>query len=459
MDLSVNDDGPALGEPLLEDGAGDGTHGDEEASTATGAALGMIKCAIGAGTFALPYAFAEAGVALSVVSTFFLGALSVYTIVILERAERTIAERHGEWGLSYPAVARYAFPDATCCGVNVAEAGCLAGVIATCMGVTAAYIDFCAGVLPPLAEQWFGVDWSPTIFALILTPTVFLLALIESAKTLSFTSMLGNVAVAAGLIGVIAGGATKGETGAAKQFSPGGIPTFFGSVVFLFAIHIVVLPIAHGMRPKKAAGAAPDKAIGNAFAKAAVAAFAVIAIANAVFAGAAAQLFVKGFCHGENTNPPGEDGYRGACPNILSNFAPSSTALDAIILLFCVNIIFTTPLILLAPRAILEPGFRAWCVGRGLPERGAKVLFRAGMVGLVLAVALGVPNFSDMVDLVGCVCNSLMAFTIPPLIHLKVLPRDRRTPLTVLGHGAISAFGLAAMGYTGYTTIARIATA
>ena len=67
-----------------------------------------------------------------------------------------------------------------------------------------------------------------------------------------------------------------------------------------------------------------------------------------------------------------------------------------------------------------------------------------------------VPDFSDMVDLVGCICNSLMAFTIPPIIHLKVLPRDKRTPLVVAAHAAISLFGLAAMGWTGYSTIARI---
>ena len=37
----------------------------------------MIKCAIGAGTFALPFAFHEAGVGLAAVCTLALGALSL----------------------------------------------------------------------------------------------------------------------------------------------------------------------------------------------------------------------------------------------------------------------------------------------------------------------------------------------------------------------------------------------
>ena len=96
--------------------------------------------------------------------------------------------------LSYPAVAARAFPGAVVGGVNAAEAACLAGVVCTCFGVCAAYVDFCAGVLPPIVSRYVGGTAGAPVFAAAISPIVFLLALIDSAKTLSFTSMLGNVA-------------------------------------------------------------------------------------------------------------------------------------------------------------------------------------------------------------------------------------------------------------------------
>ena len=441
-----------LDEPLLQTEAE--ADEDDEQSTALGAALGMIKCAIGAGTFALPFAFHSAGILLSVVCTLLLGALSVYTIIILERAERAVSPDGGD--LSYPAVARLAFPGAVCRGVNVAEAACLAGVVATCFGVCAAYIDFCAGVLPPIFLRYCGGHAGAPVFAAAISPIVFLLSLIESAKTLSFTSMLGNVAVVAGIVGVVGGGAGKREAGVGPLARPAGVPTFFGSTVFLFAIHIVVLPIAHGMRPKRASSSAsssrkaPPKAT---FAAAAFWAFFVIAVVNAAFAASSAVLFDRGHCHPSDPELP--DGYAGPCPNVLSNFATTSVALDVVILFFCVNIVLTTPLILLAPRAILEPPLLDWARARGLPPRAVKVAYRLLTVGLVLAVALGVPDFSDMVDLVGGVCNSLMGFVIPPLLHLKVSEKPSRA--SKAAHLAISLFGVVAMVYTTYTTATKLA--
>ena len=434
-----------LDEPLLLDS--EDPEADDESSTAFGAALGMIKCAIGAGTFALPFAFHEAGVGLAAVCTLALGALSVYTIVLLERAERAVAPAGAN--LSYPAVAARAFPGAVVGGVNAAEAACLAGVVCTCFGVCAAYVDFCAGVLPPIVSRYVGGTAGAPVFAAAISPVVFLLALIDSAKTLSFTSMLGNVAVAAGIFGVVGGGAGKREAGVGPLAKPAGVPSFFGSTVFLFAIHIVVLPIAHGMRPKRPAAKAPT----TTFATAACWAFAVIAFVNAVFAGTSAVLFYRGHCH--PSDPDLGHDYKGPCPNVLSNFATTSVALDVVILFFCANIVLTTPLILLAPRAILEPPLVDWARARGLPARPVKVAYRFATVALVLAVALGVPDFSDMVDLVGGVCNSLMGFVIPPLLHLKVSEKPSAT--SKVAHGAISVFGVVAMVYTTYTTVAKLA--
>ena len=65
------------------------------------------------------------------------------------------------------------------------------------------------------------------------------------------------------------------------------------------------------------------------------------------------------------------------------------------------------------------------------------------------------PDFPDMVDLVGGVCNSLMSFVIPPLLHLKVSEKPSAT--SKVAHVAISVFGVVAMVYTTYTTAAKLA--
>ena len=60
-----------------------------------------------------------------------------------------------------------------------------------------------------------------------------------------------------------------------------------------------------------------------------------------------------------------------------------------------------------------------------------------------------------MVDLVGGVCNSLMGFVIPPLLHLKVSEKPSRA--SKAAHLAISLFGVVAMVYTTYTTATKLA--
>jgi len=47
------------------------------------AGLAMIKCGAGAGSFALPYAFANTGILLSIVLTCLLSAASAYTVHLL----------------------------------------------------------------------------------------------------------------------------------------------------------------------------------------------------------------------------------------------------------------------------------------------------------------------------------------------------------------------------------------
>lgn len=68
------------------------------------------------------------------------------------------------------------------------------------------------------------------------------LSLLRSFKYLAFTSLLGDVAVTAGIVSVVVYGLR--DTGSPSfdlpQFQDSTFPKFVGSTAFLFAIHIVV---------------------------------------------------------------------------------------------------------------------------------------------------------------------------------------------------------------------------
>lgn len=51
------------------------------------ASVNLVKCAIGAGSFSLPYAFAQGGLLFSFVGTILLGAISAYTVTMLAQCE------------------------------------------------------------------------------------------------------------------------------------------------------------------------------------------------------------------------------------------------------------------------------------------------------------------------------------------------------------------------------------
>ena len=48
----------------------------------------MVKCAIGGGSFSLPFAFKEGGLAFSFVGTLFFGWISAHTVNMLANSER-----------------------------------------------------------------------------------------------------------------------------------------------------------------------------------------------------------------------------------------------------------------------------------------------------------------------------------------------------------------------------------
>ncbi len=233
---------------------------------------------------------------------------------------------------------------------NIMSSAIATAIVLTSVGVGAAYLDFIASTLVSIFP---ASGWTQTHFMLLTLVPVLPLALVSSYKYLAFTSVLGDIAVAAGIIVVVlfgalgqdnavdsttaGGAATNGTLAPPAPLSPGdwegeGAPLFdplgvfqvVGSVAFLFAVHIVVLPVVQSMKQRSAFGAVVYSSMLG------------VAITNTAFGVACALLFASL-----------------TQPNVIDNLddGPVSTTVKV---LLCVDLLFTIPMVLAAGRQVLE---------------------------------------------------------------------------------------------------------
>jgi len=75
----------------------------------------------------------------------------------------------------------------------------LSGIVLTGVGVCAAYINFLTSTLPVMLNDWFNTTFFTHLSVnVIVGPITLALAYLRNFKWLSFTSILGDVAVTAG---------------------------------------------------------------------------------------------------------------------------------------------------------------------------------------------------------------------------------------------------------------------
>eukprot|EP00658_Telonema_sp_P-2_P018191 TRINITY_DN17137_c0_g1_i3.p1 TRINITY_DN17137_c0_g1~~TRINITY_DN17137_c0_g1_i3.p1 ORF type:complete len:317 (+),score=65.65 TRINITY_DN17137_c0_g1_i3:49-999(+) len=210
--------------------------------------VNILKCAIGAGSFSLPHAFKAAGLWAGVTITLLLGLASFYTVNLLVDAEKIYSRIQCPPGtqLSYPELCRKVFAPKG--AGRTAEAVVNLAICCIALGACAAYLDFICETLTEL-----HTDLSRAEATFLVVPVVLGLVLLRSFAWLSYTSLLGDIAVMAGLCTTIVYGATHTNTSESISDLPavrlGGIGGFIGPTAFLFAIHFLMLPFAHSLKP------------------------------------------------------------------------------------------------------------------------------------------------------------------------------------------------------------------
>ena len=376
--------------------------GRARSSLSTRAAmLTIIKCAIGAGSFSLPRAFMDGGVYISFLTTIFLGLLSAYTLLLLvdsstissllqEVIEKKKRESSAELELmkeqrslflsfnykpldertqtvkipvtgsegprlkhcsTYPEMGAVAFPEAAFffrgSKYNLAHFIISIGILLTSLGVCAAYVDFIAGTLPEVIRGWSKdgyIIFTTSNTPWIIMPIILGFSFLRTMKVLTYTSFLGNLLVMIGCFTVIILGIIRYHNDVTFQHNFvewQTLPRYVGGNTFLFAIHVVILPLMQQMENQDGNKNKRDAINGS---------YLFITLFNGIFGAAGFLLFDKSVCTNDQATA-----YKGPCDNILSSISGGSL-LDFVKILVSIDLLFTIPLILAASRAVIEDG-------------------------------------------------------------------------------------------------------
>ena len=253
---SLSEDDPSYIPTGNEDESFDGhsKYGiNEEGISNWEAGVSLAKAIMGAGSFALPWAFSKMGyLAGPLVLVAFLG-LSVHSIGLLVDCARWLRTNNGNRSNSYVDVARATF------GRNGAALA-YASSIASSIGVCGSYLVFVAANLLVLLEvESNDVSSERQMFLLLVwivaLPIAVLLSSVKDPKRFATVSMWGDLSVVAGMLAVVIYGLVfvkDQRTRFAWQEcvaigAPKDMALALGSIGYLFLVHFLVLPIESSM--------------------------------------------------------------------------------------------------------------------------------------------------------------------------------------------------------------------
>jgi len=187
--------------------------------------------------------------------------------------------------LTYPELGARLFPEWNAGGVNIMMVLIYIGITLTSLGVCAAYFDFIAATMHAVLPGITADIWK-LITAALIAP----LALLRTFKYLAWSSVVGNIGVIAALVFVVVSGANqyggmkdKVEPWDLPAYQAKTFPQFFGAASFLFAIHMIILPLSQSMGENE-----------KDFDTVAYGSYSVLTFMNTVFGASCYMLFQEG---------------------------------------------------------------------------------------------------------------------------------------------------------------------
>ena len=348
------------------------------------AIVNTVKAIFGAGGFALPWAFAQGGIALVGSCMFASLVLALESLRMLVKSQDVLV---AAGDASAAEVATYAGLTKTAFG-PIGDVACRVMNVLTCFGITVSYLVFIAKTLqvlmPALGVSAFGV--APTLVSMLNVVGPFMIALgcIREMSGVATISAVGTASVAIGMIMTATAALSNPlQLGALPLANFAAFPGFFGTVAFLFFIHFTLFGIKEAM-PQ------PDKFFGAAV---------------KAFTGAAAFAAAFGVA--------GAAGYGPAVSDVVVTMLTGWSGVF-VQLLLCLNLLATYPIMAQSALRICENVFEGDKPGSiSTPASvGVRTAFTAGAIW----TAGNVPNFGVVIGYVGGVCCSILSLVLPAMI-------------------------------------------
>jgi len=344
------------------------------------ATVNVVKAVMGAGGFALPWAFAQGGTLLTSCLLIVACIGSLYTLEVMIRAKNLSFELNP--ALKPKDMSTYA-------EIAVETLGKAWGrlaevlILSCCLGVCSAYLVFIASTLQTI----IGFDQSILMYA--ITPVLILLSWLREMSGVSLISILGTISVTLGMIFVSWYALQQPISFAAVPVSaPTAFPKFFGSVAFLYFIHYTLPTVQHSM-------AKPEK-----FLSASANAFGICAIGCTLFGILGAVSF------GPEVH------------SVVVTMLGNGLLAIAVKLLLCVNLLCTFPIIVRSAFLIVEGWFEAG-TGKSLELFQSRSL-RTSFVLFAVLLSTCIPSFGALLGYVGGISLTSITIIFPCLMLLNV---------------------------------------
>ena len=217
---------------------------------------------------------------------------------------------------------------------------------------------------------------------------------VPSLRNISFFSLLGDLALLVAMGVVVYYGATTYEIKPITQYPPINwetLPSFYGPVVFLFGIHMLVLPLQAEMEKP------------SLFEPVLSFSLVVVLLSNMAFALFSYLLYDT---HIHPDDP------------ITSSLPDGSLLLRIAAIALCGDLLFTFTIVFVAGRDVVESSlFDNKDESRRTHFK--RCIVRSIMVAICTAIAvLLFKNFGNLVGLIAGLTFSVLCFVLPPIVYL-----------------------------------------
>ncbi|KAJ3075017.1 neutral amino acid transporter [Podochytrium sp. JEL0797] len=376
----------------------------------------LMKAFVGTGVLFLPKAFAQGGMALSVVLTIVFGWMTLHCMLLLVETNHVLGGSYGDIGekLYGPHVRTLV----------------LASIAVSQAGFCCAYYIFVAQNLRDLVMlttncQVILPDW---VFIVLQVLIYVPLSWVRKIKTFSVTSLIADVFILMGLMYIFGYDMyVVGTVGPAPDilwFNMDTFPIFIGTALFAFEGICLILPIAESMKEPQHFPRVLSLCIfiiGTIF----------------VLIGATGYL-----AFGSKVETV-----------VFLNMPKGSPVVQSLQFFYVIAIVLSFPLCVYPSIRITESAIFGLADGkRSALVKWQKNLMRTVFVAVLGGVAwVGSSNLDKFVSLVGCFACIPLSFIYPSLFHFKITTN----PWVKLSDLLLALFGFVALVYTTYITVSK----